>query len=179
MTNIDDLLNLAKEHCFTHAGTLDPDTLVLMPEVRDMCLANTCGQYDKNWSCPPGCGTLDECRQKVSGYHSGILVQTMGELEDSMDFETMMELEQRHKKNFMEFRCILAESFPRLLPLGAGACTLCKECTYPAKPCRFPEKSMSSMEAYGLLVTQICTDNGMKYYYGPDTLAYTSCFLLE
>jgi hypothetical protein len=35
------------------------------------------------------------------------------------------------------------------------------------------------MEAYGLLVTQICTDNGMKYYYGPDTLAYTSCFLLE
>ena len=99
MTNIDDLLNLAKEHGFTHAGTLDPDTLVLMPEVRDMCLANTCGQYDKNWSCPPGCGTLDECRQKVSGYHSGILVQTMGELEDSMDFETMLELEQRDRKS--------------------------------------------------------------------------------
>lgn len=172
-------LELAREHGFTHTGILDPATLKLMPEVRDMCLANTCGQYDKNWACPPGCGTLEECRQKVSGYRSGILVQTMGELEDSMDFEAMIELEQRHKKNFMDFRQTLSRSYPKLLPLGAGACTLCKTCTYPDEPCRFPERSISSMEAYGLLVTQICADNGIKYYYGPNTLAYTSCFLLE
>ncbi len=178
MTELDKMIDLAREHGFTHAAALDPDTMILMPEVRDMCLANTCGQYDKNWSCPPGCGTLEECRQKVSGYHSGILVQTVGDLEDSMDFETMICLEKQHKENFAELTNVLSGLYPKLLPLGAGTCTLCKVCTYPDTPCRFPERSISSMEAYGILVTQICKDNGMKYYYGPNTLAYTSCYLL-
>lgn len=173
------ILGLALEHGFTYAVPLDPSTLNLLQDVRDMCAANTCGQYGKNWACPPGCGTLEECRADIAGYHSGILVQTMGELEDSMDFETMLELDKAHMKNFMEFREVLAETYPKLLALGAGACTICKECTYPDEPCRFPEKSVSSMEAYGLWVNQVCTANGMQYYYGPNTMAYTSCYLLE
>lgn len=173
------IIDLAKEHGFTYVLDLKPDTMILMPEVRDMCSANTCGQYDKNWSCPPACGTLEECRKQVSAYHSGILVQTMGKLEDSFDYESMLLLERRHKKNFYDLRIALTEFYPNLLALGAGACTLCKKCTYPDESCRFPEKSISSMEAYGLLVNQICTDNGMLYYYGPDTMTYTSCYLLE
>ena len=68
---------------------------------------------------------------------------------------------------------------PDLLAIGAGACTKCKECTYPDAPCRFPKEAFASMEAYGMLVVQVCKDNHMKYYYGPETIAYTSCFLLE
>ena len=40
-----------------------------------------------------------------------------------------------------------------------------------------PDKRISSMEAYGMLVMQVCKDSGVGYYYGPDHLAYTSCFL--
>ena len=179
MADLDTALDLAKKNGFTHAAALKPDTLILMPEVREMCSSNSCGMYDKNWSCPPGCGTLEECQQKVSSYHSGILVQTMSKLEDCFDYEAMMKLEILHKETFMKFRIVLADYYPNLLSLGAGACTLCKKCTYPDAPCRFPEKSVSSMEAYGLLVNQICTDNGMLYYYGPSTMTYTSCYLLE
>ena len=68
--------------------------------------------------------------------------------------------------------------YPKLLPLGAGCCTRCKDCTYPDAPCRFPEKMVSSMEAYGMLVLEICKANGLSYYYGADTMTYTSCFLL-
>lgn len=176
---LDSVMSSAKEHGFTHTAFLDPGTIKLLSDIRDMCAANSCGLYDKNWSCPPACGTLEECRQRVAGYQAGILVQTMGEVEDSMDIEAMIKLEQRHKENFMDFRMTLAKSYPRLLSLGAGACTLCKTCTYPDEPCRFPEKSVSSMEAYGIWVNQICKDNGMLYYYGPNTMSYTSCYLLE
>ena len=34
------------------------------------------------------------------------------------------------------------------------------------------------MEAYGLMVNQVCLDNGLHYNYGPNTIAYTGCFLL-
>ena len=30
-----------------------------------------------------------------------------------------------------------------------------------------------------MLVLQVCKSNNMKYYYGPNTIAYTSMFLLE
>ncbi|MEF2837758.1 MAG: DUF2284 domain-containing protein [Oscillospiraceae bacterium] len=49
---------------------------------------------------------------------------------------------------------------------------------HPDAPCRFPDKQIASMEAYGMLVLEICKSNGLQYYYGADKMAYTSCFLL-
>jgi len=135
--------------------------------------------YDKNWACPPGCGTLSECESTVRGYKKGLIVQTVGELEDPMDGEGMMEAEAKHKKTFLEFSQYLKAQCSRTLPIGAGSCVLCKACTYPDAPCRMPDKAISSMEAYGMLVSQVCKDNDLPYYYGTNTIAYTSCFLLE
>ena len=172
------VIALAKERGFTYVGELDCRTIHLLPEVRKMCADNTCGMYGRCWSCPPGCGTLEECEEKVRRFEKGILVQTVGELEDSMDVEAMMDTEKAHKEHFLEARNRLQEMYPDMLALGSGACTVCATCAYPDEPCRFPEKAVSSMESYGILVNQVCTDNGMKYYYGPGTIAYTSCFLL-
>ena len=58
MIEMDTLVALAKEVGFTQAAPLDPATITLKQEVRDMCANNTCGQYGKRWSCPPGCGEL-------------------------------------------------------------------------------------------------------------------------
>ena len=52
----------------------------------------------------------------------------------------------------------------------------CGKCAYP-EPCRFPEKACSSMEGYGLFVTQVCRDNGAQYYHGEGTVTYTACIL--
>ena len=35
------------------------------------------------------------------------------------------------------------------------------------------------MEAYGLLVSDVCLKSGVKYYYGPKTMTYTSCILID
>ena len=163
---------------FSQVGLLDASTLVFRQEVRDMCAANTCHMYGVNWACPPGCGTLEECSGRASGYRWGLLVQTVGELEDNMDIEAMMETEADHKEHFLEGNRRFRELYPNLMALGAGTCVICKKCSYPDNPCRFPERRISSMEAYGLVVSDTCTANGMKYYYGMNTIAYTSCYLL-
>jgi len=36
----------------------------------------------------------------------------------------------------------------------------------------------SSMEAMGLLVSEVCEAAGLPYYYGPNTLTYTGAVLL-
>lgn len=173
-----ELLALAKSCGFTASAPLDPASIELKQAVRDMCQENTCGQYGKRWSCPPGCGDLEQCRTQLAGYSTGLLVQTTGAIEDSFDFEGIQDIEQQHKRHFDAMHEALRPLYPKLLPLGAGCCTRCKDCTYPDAPCRFPEKMVSSMEAYGMLVLEICKANSLSYYYGADTMTYTSCFLL-
>ena len=103
----------------------------------------------------------------------------MGQLEDSWHIEGMHEIEAQLKEAFVRLLPQLRAQFPELLPLNAGCCTVCKTCTCPDAPCRFPEKQISSMESYGMLVTEVCRANHMEYYYGPCSIAYTSCFLLR
>ena len=175
----EELFALARSIGFEHCAPLDPATIELKQEVRDMCADGKCAMYGKRWSCPPGCGTLEEYRGLLSGYTHGILIQSVGQLEDSFDIETMMEMEAAHKERFHAMRKALNELGAKTMGAGAGCCTVCKECTYPDAPCRFPEQKMTSMEAMGMLVLEVCKANGLPYFHGENTIAYTSCFLLR
>ena len=176
--NYEELAKLAEASGFTAWVPLDIATIELKPEVRDMCKDNTCGRYDRCWSCPPGCGDLEECAGRLKPFTGGILVQTSGEVEDSYDFEAMMEIDETHKANFEKMYAELRRRGIPVLALGAGCCTRCEKCTYPDAPCRFPDQMVSSMEAYGMLVLDVCKKNNLQYYYGSDHMAYTSCFLV-
>jgi predicted metal-binding protein len=177
--DLDTLKKLALDHGFSQAALLDCSTIELRPEVREMCQSGNCHMYGKCWSCPPHCGTLEECRARVANYRQGLLVQTIGELEDEFDGESMLETEALHKQHFDELERVLRSQYPQMLAMGAGCCRKCRTCTCPDAPCRFPAEAFSSMEAYGMLVAQVCQANHLDYYYGPNTIAYTSCYLLE
>lgn len=177
--NDQELLDLAIRCGFTHAAMLNVPALEFQPEVRDMCAADKCRSYGRCWTCPPHCGTLDEVTEKARAYHRGILVQCTGQLEDDYDVETMMETGELQKERFLELTKELRKAYPNCLPMSAGTCTICSACTCPDAPCRFPELAIPSMEAYGLWVSKVCEDSGTKYYYGPQTITYTSCILVD
>lgn len=169
-------IQIAKECGFTHAAPLDPATLMPRQAVREMCAQDKCRVYGKNWSCPPYCGTLDECGHKIRSYSKGILLQTVGSLEKTVDTKGYARVERLHMEAFHKFCDNLRQQYPAALCLGSGGCRICGECAWPA-PCRFPERACPSMEGYGLFVTQVCRDNAMEYYHGPKTITYTACVL--
>jgi predicted metal-binding protein len=177
MADYEKLITQAKKCGFTEAGPLDASTLQFMPEVRDMCAA--CRSYGKSWICPPACGTLDEMRAKTDMYSRGLLVQSVTQLEDSFDWDGIQHNAVSHGESFRKLWDELLIPFPGLLAMGSGHCRQCEACTYPDKPCRFPDRQTASMESCGLLVSKVCSDNKLPYYYGPGTIAYTACFLLE
>ena len=176
---MENLLILAKQAGFTQVAPLDTSVLEVRTEVRDMCASDRCKAYGRSWSCPPACGTLEQCQAQMHRYKRGILLQTTGDMEDDFDVEALYETEQRHKASFTTLVRQIRTLYPNCLPLTAGTCTLCRKCTYPERPCRFPKKRFSSMEAYGLLVSDVCLKSGLKYYYGPKTITYTSCILTD
>ena len=173
------LLRLAADCGFDHAAPLCVSALHFDPAVREMCAADRCRSYGKNWCCPPACGSLEDFARRAAAYHRGILLQSTGQLEDDFDADTMMATERLQKERFFRFVQALRPLCPDCMPLSSGACSVCERCTCPDAPCRFPEKAFPSMEAAGLLVSQVCRDSGLPYYYGPRTINYTACVLTD
>ena len=173
---VETVIAMALEAGFDHAAFLDPAKLAVREDVRQMCAADKCRAYGKNWTCPPYCGTLEECGERLHGFSRGVLVQTVGKLEKTIDTRGYRRTEQRHLKQFAGFCQRVRAVDPGALCLGSGGCRVCEKCAWPEK-CRQPDRACSSMEGYGLFVTQVCRDSGLAYHYGEKTVTYTACIL--
>lgn len=171
-----DWIAAAKAFGFDFAAPLDPALLEARSDIRDMCAADKCRAYGKNWTCPPVCGSLEVCSGRMHSYRNGILLQTVGKLSKAIDSRAYRETEQRHLEQFRNISREIRTEFPDALCLGSGGCRVCKVCAYP-EPCRFPDQALSSMEAYGLFVTQVCRNCGVPYHHGDLTITYTACIL--
>ena len=169
-------METAKALGFDVAVPLDPQRLTAREDVRAMCAENKCGAYGKNWTCPPLCGTLEDCQRSMRSYSRGILLQTVGGMQKTIDSKAYRETERRHLHQFYALAAAVKARHPDALCLGSGGCRACKPCAYP-EPCRFPEKACASMEGYGLFVTDVCRDNGLAYHHGEKTVTYTACIL--
>lgn len=161
---------------FTKITSFDPKILKTEEKVRDWCASDVCRVYGKNWSCPPNCGDLDSCLEKMHSYEHGILLETTGKILGKFDMAGCLAVEKKHLKNFYDYCDKLRDSGADALYLGAGGCRVCKKCAWP-EPCRFPEKCTPSMEGYGLLIKDVCEAVGTNYSYGDKTITYFSCVL--
>ncbi len=177
--DIDELTVLAKEAGFTYAAPLAMDSLEFREEVRSMCAEDRCKSYGKSWSCPPAVCSVARAKERARAYHRGIIVQTAGTLSDSFDMDGTASIMRRHRKDFDTLVRQIRNFYPDCLPMGAGTCRICRSCTYPDRPCRHPDKMVSSMEAYGLLVSDVAIRSGLKYNYGENTMCFTSCVLID
>lgn len=172
-----DVFSAAKDIGFEGVCKLNMACLRPLPEVREMCAADRCGAFGKCWSCPPACGSIEHCAKRLATYSDGILVQTVGTLTDEYDLAGINAARRLHGRRFRTLARQLRLLQPDCLPLSSGACTLCLVCTCPDKPCRFPKKQLSSMEAYGLLVSEVCERSGLPYCRGKNTITFISCVL--
>lgn len=170
---------IASDQSFDCMGTCSAKELVARPEVRSMCSAGKCRVYGRSWACPPACGELEDFQEQMNSYAHCLVVQTVAEMEDDFDFETMDEAGSLHKQRVLDLVEALdaAGLSAETMTLSAGTCTLCQECTYPDAPCRFPEKRLVSMEAAGLVVSEVCELADIPYNHGPQTIAYSGCVL--
>ncbi len=179
--DVERVIQEALDNGYSYAGSLDISTMKPLNEVRDMCAADKCHAYNKNWACPPACGTVEECTAEIKTYSKGIIVQSTTTLEDEFDFEGIEELGKRHAKTTVDFTKYLREHYPdsRILPLSAGGCMFCKQCTYPDAPCRFPDMRTAPLEGYGIFVSDLCKKNNIEYNRGKGTLTYVGAFLFD
>ena len=146
-------------------------------EVREMCRADRCGQWNANWACPPGCGTLEDAAAAMGCFDAGVLVQTTGTLTDDFDYEGMEAIQRRHKRAFADFARQARLLLPDCLPLSAGACTVCRRCTCRTDPAGSRTSGCPPWRPMACWWGDVCLRSGLSYNYGPRTMTYTSCLL--
>lgn len=149
-------------------------------EVRKYCEMNSCGKYGTNWACPPGVGPVSELREKAQKYQKGLLIQTVHSLKNSFDLKGMMAGGSEHEQVMRSLLPLFKEKYDLTdtLLLGAGFCTVCEKCTYKeGQPCRFPDKALASLEAYGIDVMKLVKSYNIPYNNGPDTVSYVGIIL--
>lgn len=159
-------------------GSVETKQIKFWKEVRDMCQTNTCRKYDTSWVCPPALGTVEECAQRVREYKTMLVFSVKYDLEDSFDFEGMMEGMVRFKEVCRRIDTAVGEEESRYLILSNEGCDLCETCTYPNAPCRFPKRAHGSLEGYGVMVNQLASQAGIHYINGANTVTYFGALLL-
>lgn len=156
------------------AAVIPVSKIKLDPVFRGMCESNVCGNYGKCWMCPPDVGNIDLLIGEIKKFDYALVYQTVCDLEDSYDFEGMMEAGEKHNRLTQRIvDMITPESVFRVLHLGAGGCRLCPVCAKKEnRPCRHPDIALSSLEAYGINVSELAEACGMKYINGQNTVTY-------
>ena len=152
----------------------------LHKEFYEICATNKCGKFNTNWSCPPGVGEYEDLVIRLRQFDQALVVQSVWTIADSFDIEGMLKSGEKH--NVM-LRALVDEIYPlmeasRKLTLSAGACTLCKECSYlKGEACPMPDRAFGALEAYGVDVTALTEQCGLKYNNGPNTVSYVGVIL--
>jgi predicted metal-binding protein len=99
------------------------------------------------------------------------------DLEDSYDFEGCMAAMKKFKYTVDAVDKTVKPYLIKYLLLSNEGCGRCVNCTYPDAPCRFPNKLFHSIEGYGIFVSKLATQAGIKYNNGERTITYFGALL--
>ena len=168
-----DIYNLLISYGVTKAEEIPVSDLVLQEDLHEYCKQNVCGRYNSNYTCPPAIGTAGDLMKILQSYKRAIIFQNIYPLEDSFDFEGMVSAGEKHNNMTLKIAKELKDE--NILVLMAGGCSLCKQCGIKTnEPCRNPKYALSSLEAYGVNVSQIGEVSSLKYINGVNTVTYFS-----
>lgn len=178
MTIEENLIEKCLQHGAFKAFIISVSDIPFDENLRSYCEMNYCGTFGKNYACPPCVGGVTEVISKAKSYENALIFQTVAELEDSYDFEGMTAASEKHTAVADAINEDVQKQYTTYLQLTAGGCTVCKTCAkIDDTPCRFPEKAISSLEAYCINVSTLAELCQMKYINGQNTVTYFGAFL--
>ena len=154
----------------------DTEELEFSPRIRAVC-KNECPRYGKTWACPPGVGTVEECREKCLSYPHGLLFSTLTEVSDLANMEECLATRADHEAITRQVAALLKEQGVEVYGLSTESCDICEHCAYPNEPCRHPDLMYPCVESHGIVVTALAEKYGIEYQYGNNIVTWFSLLL--
>ena len=153
---------------------IDPKDLEFNSRIRWIC-ENECPMYGKSWACPPGVGSLNQCKGKCLQHENCLLISSIVEVNDIADMEETLATRPGHEALTNEVAAIMEEMGVKPYILSTEACTICERCAIlDGQPCRFPEKMHPCVESHCINVVPILEANGLEFQFGANVVTWIS-----
>lgn len=146
--------------------------------VRSIC-KEECPRYGTSWSCPPGVGSVEQCRQRCGQFLNAFLFTTIAEVNDTDNMEETLATRPAHEAVTKEVQKILEIHFGETLALSAQSCAICRACAYPEEPCRYPDKMLPCIEGYGIVVPPLAEKAGIEFVNGAGIVTWFGMILFS
>ena len=153
---------------------IDPKELEFNNRIRWIC-ENECPMYGKSWACPPGVGSLNQCKGKCLQHENCLLISSIVEVDDIADMEETLATRPDHEALTNEVAAIMEEMGVKPYILSTEACTICERCAIlDGQPCRFPEKMHPCVESHCINVVPILESHGLEFQFGANVVTWIS-----
>lgn len=158
---------------------IDPRELEFSDRVRWIC-EHECDRCGKSWACPPGVGSVAECREKCLQYKHGLVISTITEVADIADIEATLATRTDHEAITDQAADILRQLGAQPYVLSTESCAICPRCAIlDNQPCRFPEKMHPCVESQGINIIPVLEKNGLEFQYGQNVVTWVSLLLFS
>ena len=168
-------VNAALSAGFSFAAEGDAALMDCEERVRAFCAKGSCPNYGESWICPPGCGSLEDCRAVLRARSRVLLLQSFYPDTAGWTGEDFARAALEHNRRSQRFAETVRETEPQAWMLTTGGCELCERCTFPDAPCRRPEKQRGSLSAFGVDVGRLCAALGVPYAFENGKLRLLAC----
>lgn len=156
-----------------------PRELEFSERVRWIC-EHECSQYGKSWACPPGVGTVAECKAHCRSFGECLVIATVTEVEDISNLEQTLATRSEHEAITDRVADILRRLGAEPFVLSTESCAICPRCAIlTGQPCRFPEKMHPCVESQGINVIPVLEQNGLTFQYGENVVTWISMLLYQ
>jgi predicted metal-binding protein len=174
-----ELVALAEECGAAAAAMIDVASIVFEPEFRVLCQENRCGNYNRNWRCPPKAGDIHDLINSLKVKTTAMVFSHVVALKSSYDWKGMTAGGISFSRVCQKMVERIPKVFSGAVVLGAGPCKICQTCALlTEEPCRKPNLSVTSLEACGIDVALLAKLSGLKYNAGPSTITYFGAVLI-
>lgn len=153
---------------------IDPKQLEFSDRIRYICQAE-CPRYGKSWACPPGVGSVEECKAKCMGYKECLVIGTITECNDIADIDETLATRPEHEAITDQVQQMLRDMGVEPYILSTDSCAICENCTCPeGKPCRHLERMHPCIESHGINLIPTLEENGLEFQYGGNIITWYS-----
>lgn len=158
---------------------LEPGALEFNERIRWIC-QHECPMYGKSWACPPGVGSVEECRHRCLSFRSCLMISTITEVADISDIQETLATRSDHEAITNEVRDLLRGQGIEPYILSTEACAECERCAVlDGQPCRFPERMHPCVESHGINVLGLLEELGLAFQYGENVVTWFSLFFYD
>ena len=169
MTDLE-LVQLAREAGFL-AAMIPAKDVPVDGSFRKFCEDNLCGKYNANYSCPPGCGTVEEVSRRLFARDRALVLQSIHNIGSYENKEAVLKSRNDLNTSVLRLTERLRDLGLDCFCLGYGGCPLCEPCRQvKGEPCAFPEKRISCMSAYCIDVGRLAGKCGLEFDWVPEKL---------